>query len=183
MHELHCTEGIINVSSNQFGISGLHRTRCTEPIYVFCFLCFKPGPSPIQLFRRMLPHRFVVKLQKCFVDYETSPDIPSALIDNVWIFIFVLLGGKSKSLNTHSTHPHVFSLTFFLLIGLRTVWTFSTNRKSTGVTNNTDGVLIPLKFASKSRKCDTDIYIYLLHPCFTVVSSQNVSCEKRLVGT
>ena len=32
----------------------------------------------LQLFWRMLEHCFAVKLQKCFVDYESTPDFPSA---------------------------------------------------------------------------------------------------------
>ena len=43
-------------------------------------------------------------------------------------------------------------------------------------------VLVPLKCASKSKKCNTDIYIYLLHPCFAVVACQNVSCGKKAFG-
>ena len=34
----------------------------------------------------MLQYRFVVKLQKYFVDYETFNDFPSA--DNDWIYIY-----------------------------------------------------------------------------------------------
>ena len=37
-------------------------------IFLFVFLHFKTSPYLIELFRRMLQHRFAVKLQKCFVD-------------------------------------------------------------------------------------------------------------------
>ena len=37
-----------------------------------CFFFFL-----LQLFRRMLQCGLVVKLQQCFVDYETSPSCPS----------------------------------------------------------------------------------------------------------
>ena len=38
--------------------------------------CFPP--HLLQLFRRMLQCCFDVKLQKCVVDYKTSPDVPVA---------------------------------------------------------------------------------------------------------
>ena len=58
-----------------------------EPFYVCFFLL-----HPLQLFRRTLHHCFVVNLQKCSVDYDTSRDSPSAWRwrwgDNNRIFIF-----------------------------------------------------------------------------------------------
>lgn len=41
---------------------------------------------------------------------------------------------------------------FFLLIRLRTEWTFSTNRKNTGVTNNTDGGSDPFEVCQQVEK-------------------------------
>ena len=41
------------------------------------FLHFK-SPHLLQMIGRMLQHFFPVKLQKYFVDYNTSPDFPSA---------------------------------------------------------------------------------------------------------
>lgn len=50
----------------------------------FCGVCFQLfffmflSPCLVQLFRRML--RLQLTLQKGFVDYETSPDFPSARV-------------------------------------------------------------------------------------------------------
>ena len=40
--------------------------------------------SFFNVLQHLLHHRFAVKLQKCFVDYKTSHDFPSALewVDN-----------------------------------------------------------------------------------------------------
>ena len=38
------------------------------------FLCLKISPHLLYLFRRMLQHYLAVKLQRCFVNYEASPD-------------------------------------------------------------------------------------------------------------
>ena len=42
------------------------------------FFFFKTSLQLLQLFRRMLQRCFTVKLKKCFGDYVTSPDFPSA---------------------------------------------------------------------------------------------------------
>ena len=79
--------------STQFGVFhglGLHWTSCMEPVYVFfllIFLRFKTSPYLVQLFRTMLQCCFTVKVQKCFVDYETSPDA-WRLVDNDFLNIF-----------------------------------------------------------------------------------------------
>ena len=41
-------------------------------------LRFKLSPRLLQFFSRMLQRCYAVKLQKCFVSNETSPDFPSA---------------------------------------------------------------------------------------------------------
>ena len=51
----------------------LLQMSCMEPFAVF-FICLRfNSPKILQLFRRMLQRCFAVKLQKCFVSYETSP--------------------------------------------------------------------------------------------------------------
>ena len=61
----------------------------------FFFCCFvshfKTSLLLLQRFKRKPQHCFAVKLQKCFVDYKTTPDFPLASarwVDNDWIFIF-----------------------------------------------------------------------------------------------
>lgn len=46
---------------------------------VFFFFLFKTSPYLLRLFRRMLCCCFDVKPQKCYVDYEASPDFLLAL--------------------------------------------------------------------------------------------------------
>ena len=56
-----------------------------------CFLRFHHISLHLRrLFRRTLQHRFAVKLQKCFVGYETSPNFPSAWgrVETDWLFYF-----------------------------------------------------------------------------------------------
>ena len=59
---------------------------------IYCFKCFKTGPPLPQVLRRMLRRCFAVKLQKCFVGYETSPDFPPAWngVDKDRIFLFLV---------------------------------------------------------------------------------------------
>ena len=65
-------------------------------LFIFS-LHFKTSPPRLQPFRRELQLFFAFKLQKCFVDYETSPEFPSAWawawgwVDNIddWILISV----------------------------------------------------------------------------------------------
>ena len=47
-------------------------------MFLWLFLCFKSSLQLLQLFSRMLQLCFTVKLQKCFVDYDTSPDFISS---------------------------------------------------------------------------------------------------------
>ena len=56
----------------------------------FFFFTFKTSPHLLQLLKGMLQHRFAAKPHKCFVDYKTSPDFPSARgqVDHDRIFIF-----------------------------------------------------------------------------------------------
>ena len=48
---------------------------------------FKTRPCLLQVFRRMLQNCFAVRHEKCFVDYKTSHEFPSARVDNESIFI------------------------------------------------------------------------------------------------
>lgn len=67
----------INLGSRSFQGLGLHQMSCPEPF--LCFLVFFPIFKQVllQLFRRMLEHCYVVKLQKCFSVYKTSPNFQS----------------------------------------------------------------------------------------------------------
>ena len=75
---------INNVLSNQFGISELLETWITSYKLHGAILFLQL----LQLFRRTMQHCFAVKLQKRFVDYETSLVFSSAWVNNDRIFIF-----------------------------------------------------------------------------------------------
>ena len=53
-----------------------HHTSRMEPCYVF--FCLKISPWYLQLCSIQLLHCLPLKLQKCFVDSNTSPTLPSA---------------------------------------------------------------------------------------------------------
>ena len=82
---------VSNVFPSQFGIAEIWETLtlfvCLLLIFFNCFLCFETSPQLLKLLRRMLQCCFAVKLQKCFMDYATSPDFPSSWgwVDNDWI--------------------------------------------------------------------------------------------------
>ena len=69
--------------SNQFGISGpLHTWITPDELYGAIWRVilspFWTSPLLLHLLRRMLQHCFALNLQKYFVDYETSTDLPSS---------------------------------------------------------------------------------------------------------
>ena len=66
-------------------IVGLPETWARQA-FIIIFVCFKTSPHLLQLFQRMQQGCFAVKLQKCFLDNETSPNFPSAWgwADNDW---------------------------------------------------------------------------------------------------
>ena len=77
--------GVRNIFANQFGILGLPETLITTDELYGAILCGgffyvkkKKVPGYFRCLGKCCDDRFAVKLQKCFVDYETSPDFPSA---------------------------------------------------------------------------------------------------------
>ena len=56
---------------NQFGVYGLLIMPHELDEDLFCGINFKASPDVLQLLGRMLQRCFAVKLQKCFVGYET----------------------------------------------------------------------------------------------------------------
>lgn len=84
------TNSVNNIFPNQFGTSRLldmsHFMCC-----VFGFHILKQVPICISCLEAInLQHCFAVKLQNCFMVYQTPPTFPSAWrwVDNNWIFIF-----------------------------------------------------------------------------------------------
>lgn len=79
---LYLGKGCNNVFSNWFGFPrfGLRRTRHMQPFYdldlyhflIIVFIMCKTSPYLFQLFGKMLQRCFPLKLQKCYVDHETS---------------------------------------------------------------------------------------------------------------
>ena len=66
------------------------RQRLAGQLKYWLNTCLTTTESPLfQLFGRMLKLRLAVKLRKCFVDYGTSPNFPSAWgwVDNDWTLI------------------------------------------------------------------------------------------------
>lgn len=66
-----CKERFFKSTWDLWAFTQLHLTSCMEPFYLW-FIC----PCLLQVFRKRLPHCFVVKIQKCFVDNKMTAKCP-----------------------------------------------------------------------------------------------------------
>ena len=94
-------KGVNNLSINQCGIAELLGTWIMlAELYraISSFLCFKTSRQLRLLFRKILQRCLAVKLQKCFMDYETT-SFPSTWwwVDNGWIFHLFPLSFRSQN--------------------------------------------------------------------------------------
>ena len=104
--EVSVLDSINNVFSNQFGVTWITPGRAILLFSGFFFLTFfKQIPIYFSCLGKCYKCCFAAKLQKCFVNYQTSPDFPSAQgwKDNGWICVF----GWTVTLSVFSSCHHL----------------------------------------------------------------------------